>query len=216
MVRGDVTPTSDLDITVLLPGPPAPFRESTYYEGWPVELFVHTPSSLAYYRAQDRVRHSPAMMRLVGASVVLVDVDGSGARLQEECAVEVAAGPPQLTPDELSSKRYAITDLLMDLEGGTAADEMAVTGVALWQQAADLLLTGSQRWTGTGKWLLRELDGYDEAHGTSFAADLLDGMRGAVGGDPSRLLVASDVILARFGGRHFAGHRISGEVPRAD
>ena len=42
VVTGTATPGSDLDVTVLLPGEPAPYRESMRWDGWPVELFVHT------------------------------------------------------------------------------------------------------------------------------------------------------------------------------
>src|ERR1022692_5262518 len=39
------TATSDLDIVVLLAGPPAPYRESLQFRGWPVELFVDRKST---------------------------------------------------------------------------------------------------------------------------------------------------------------------------
>ncbi len=82
---GAATPTSDLDFTVLLAGPPAPYRDSRRFDGWPVELFVHTAASLAHYRAKDLARRQPTMLRLVGESVLLVDVDGPGAALQADC-----------------------------------------------------------------------------------------------------------------------------------
>jgi predicted nucleotidyltransferase len=81
VARGSWTSTSDLDITVLIAGPPAPYRESLRYGGWPVELFVHTEASLAHYRGEDQDRRQPTMMRLVGEAIVLLDTDGSGARL---------------------------------------------------------------------------------------------------------------------------------------
>jgi predicted nucleotidyltransferase len=42
VAAGEQTSTSDLDITVLLGGPPAPFRSSEVVDGWPVEFFVQT------------------------------------------------------------------------------------------------------------------------------------------------------------------------------
>lgn len=42
VARGQATLTSDLDVTVLLGRPPAPYRESLTYAGWPVEIFAHT------------------------------------------------------------------------------------------------------------------------------------------------------------------------------
>ncbi len=118
IVRGDATSSSDLDITVLTQGRPAPYRHSVHYREWPVELFVHTESSLSYYCGKDQQRRQPTMMRLVAESVVLVDTDGSGARLQQEMAVLVAKGPEPLSADELATRRYGLTDLMMDIEGG--------------------------------------------------------------------------------------------------
>lgn len=51
---GEPTVTSDLDIVVLLAGPPGPYRETTRVEGTVVELFVHTPDSLVYWYERER------------------------------------------------------------------------------------------------------------------------------------------------------------------
>ncbi|NIK60154.1 nucleotidyltransferase domain-containing protein [Kribbella shirazensis] len=207
VVRGDAGPTSDLDITVLLDGPPAPRRTSLEYGGWPVELFVHTEKSLRHFADKDQARRQPTMMRLVGESVVLVDIDGSGARLQQEFLAEVAAGPEPLSADELRQLRYGITDLLDDLAGAAGDVRLAVTSV-LWQEAARLLLTGAGHWSGTGKGLLRELTAYDVAHGTDHATALLDGVRAS----DNRIVAAVDRILAPHGGRLFAGFELVANI----
>jgi len=147
VVRGNASPTSDLDITVLLDGRPAPMRKSLEYGGWPVELFVHTEKSLAYFADKDQQRRQPTMMRLVGESVVLLDADGSGARLQQACRAEVAAGPTPLTTAELDLLRYTITNLLDDLTDAVGDERTAIASV-LWQDAARLLLTGARHWSG--------------------------------------------------------------------
>ena len=128
VARGMATATSDLDVTVLLAGAPAPMRESLEYCGWPVEVFVHSDASLAHFRDKDQQRRQPTMMRLVGESVVLLDTDGSGVRLREACLAEVQAGPAALSGTELGLLRYRVTDLLEDLIG--AADNDIRTVVA--------------------------------------------------------------------------------------
>jgi predicted nucleotidyltransferase len=213
VVRGDSTPTSDLDITVLLPGPPAPLRDSIRYGGWPVELFVHTESSLAHYRRKDQDRRQPTIMRLVGESIILIDTDGSGVNLQCECLAEVAAGPRPLTADELASARYGVTDSLTDLEGGSDEAERAAISAVLWQEAARLLLAGSGRWTGVGKGLVRELRRYDLAESATYLPDLMDGFRRSIASDSDQLINICDRILDKFGGRRFEGHRLSGDAP---
>lgn len=203
VVRGNASPTSDLDITVLLDGRPAPMRKSLQYGGWPVELFVHTEKSLAYFSDKDQQRRQPTMMRLVGESVVLLDTDGSGARLQAACLEEVAAGPKPLTTEELELLRYTITNLLDDLADASGDERTAIASV-LWQDAARLLLTGAGRWSGTGKGLLRELAAYDEAR----ARALMDGVRA----QDDSLVEEVDRILDAHGGRLFAGFELSADV----
>jgi hypothetical protein len=205
VARGDATPTSDLDITVLQDGPV--LRKSIEYGGWPVELFVHTEKSLRYFADKDQARRQPTMMRLVGESIVLIDTDGSGARLQQEFLAEVAAGPRPLTTDELSLLRYTITDLLEDLASAVGDVQLAIKSV-LWQEAARLLLTGSGCWTGTGKGLLRELTTYDVAHGTNHAPALLDGVRAP----DNRLVTTVDNILTPHGGRLSAGFELPADI----
>lgn len=205
VARGDASPTSDLDITVLQDGPA--LRKSIEYGGWPVELFVHTEKSLRYFADKDQARRQPTMMRLVGESVVLLDTDGSGARLQQEFLAEVAAGPQPLSADELNLLRYTITDLLEDLASATGDVQLAIKSV-LWQEAARLLLTGSGCWSGTGKGLLREVTTHDVAHGTNHAVALLDGVRES----DDRLVAAVDNILAYHGGRLFAGFELTADI----
>jgi predicted nucleotidyltransferase len=207
VVRGNASPTSDLDITVLLDGPPAPMRKSLEYGGWPVELFVHTEKSLAYFSGKDQDRRQPTMMRLVGESLILLDTDGSGVRLQQACLAEVAAGPAPLTRTELDLLRYTITNLLDDLSDAVGNERTAIASV-LWQDAARLLLTGASHWSGTGKGLLREVVAYDSTRGTEHAEALMHGVRA----DDDSLAEAVDDILAAYGGRLFDGFELAADV----
>jgi hypothetical protein len=207
VVRGDAGPTSDLDITVLLDGPPAPRRKSLEYAGWPVELFVHTEKSLRYFADKDQQRRQPSLARLIGESVVLIDTDGSGVRLQQDCLAEIAAGPRPLTTAELDQERYGITDLIDDLVDASGDVRLAIASV-LWQQAARLLLTGAGHWSGTGKGLLREVRAYDDAHGTHHASALLHGVRA----DDDSLVEEVDRILRPYGGRLFAGFELAAHL----
>lgn len=205
VARGDASPTSDLDIAVLLDGPPAPMRKSLEYGGWPVELFVHTEKSIAFFSGKDQQRRQPTMARLVGESVVLLDTDGSGARLQDACLAEVAAGPAPLSADELDLLRYTITGLLDDLADATGNLRTAICSM-LWQDAARLLLTGAGQWSGTGKGLLREVMAYDESQGTDHASALMDAVRA----EDDRLVKEVDRILQPYGGRLFSGFELAG------
>lgn len=211
---GAMTSKSDLDITVLLPSRPAPFRESLTVGDQPVELFVHTEESLALYCEQDRRRRRPTTLRLIGTSVVVVDVDGSGKRLQEKFHHLDREGPPALTAEEVYAARYVVTDLLDDLQsGGREALSVAAT---LWRETAELLLGSHGRWSGTGKWLLRELTALDTDGGTTHADALLSGLAAAGAGDTTTMQAAVSAALATVGGPLFDGYRRAGADSRAE
>lgn len=208
VAAGTSTPTSDLDITVLLDGPPAPYRSSEVTDGWPVEWFVQTEQSLLDFCETDRLRRRrPTTMRLVGSSMVLADTDGSGRHLQQTLHEMDLDGPPVASDDELEEQRYAVTDLLDDLVATRSLDERLVVSATLLRAAGELLLTVHRRWTGSGKWLLRELDSLDAAHHTSYARELTQGLRAAAGDDPDPLRRTVLEILREAGGPMFAGYR---------
>jgi hypothetical protein len=210
VVSGEATPTSDLDVTVLLPGPPAPFRESLAHDGWPVELFVHTRESVSHWIEKDLERRRPTLVRLISSGVVLLDADGTGVALAEECAMILAAGPGPVSDADRDALRYALTDLLDDLADCTDPVTAAAVAFATWEQAVKLLLALDGRWWGTGKWLVRELREYDAAHATSYALRLHAALVSAVERDPVLLTVVAEEILEVAGGRLWAGYRAGG------
>lgn len=205
VVRGDATATSDLDVTVLLDDTEV-HRESLVRDGWPVELFVHTELSVRRFVAQDVARRRPTMARLVAEGLPLLAGDG-GAAVQEECAQVLAAGPGPLPDADRELARYALTDALDDLAGGGPADVVAAVAVQVWSSTAELLLAAAGRWSGTGKWLVREVRAYDEAAGTAYAGLLHEGLHAALDGDPVPLTAVADDVLDRVGGRLWAGYR---------
>ena len=210
-VRGGATATSDLDITVLLDGPPAPFRETRQYAFWPVELFVHTDTSLAHYRAMDLARRQPSLMRLVGESVVLVDLDGTGERLREDCLRQVTLGPGAMLHTEIDALRYAATSLVDDLAPGIDPGERTAVATLLWTTLGQLVLAAYERWTGTGKELVRELVSLDDHLQTDWATRLDHGLRSAVVGTVDDLIVVAGGVLDLVGGRLREGYRVGGE-----
>lgn len=70
IVRGEATVTSDLDIVVLYAELPHAYRESLMWEGYPVEAFVHSPSTLRYFFEQfDGPTGFPLLMQMVCESI---------------------------------------------------------------------------------------------------------------------------------------------------
>jgi hypothetical protein len=192
------TATSDLDIVVVLPGPPAPYRESLQWRGWPAETFVHDADSLEFFFAKDTARRRPSLARMCAYGVVLADA-GLADRVRERAHAVLAAGPPAATRAELEERRYGLTDLVDDLAGSTDPGETAVVGWNVWVATAELALIHAGTWLGSGKWLLRELRAAD--------ADLADRLVAAIG-DRSELTDLANEVLGRVGGRFWAGYRV--------
>jgi hypothetical protein len=197
------TPTSDLDIVVLTDGPPAPYRESVLWRGWPVELFVQQAGMIGAWFAKDAARRRPTLARMCADGLILADTDGTGAAVQDQARAVIAAGPPVLGPAELDQRRYSLTDLLDDLAGSTDPGETAVICWYVITCSAELALVLAGAWLGGGKWLLRELRATDPR-----LADDLIGARD----DPVRLAGLADGVLARAGGRLWAGYRQDGKL----
>lgn len=197
------TATSDLDIVVVLDGPPAPYRESLRWRGWPAELFVQDSSRISAWFAKDVARRRPTLMRMCTDGEVLIDVDGTAAAVRAQALAVLAAGPPAVGQRELDRHRYGLTDLLDDLAGSTDPGETMLIRWHVFVETAELALLLAGAWLGSGKWLLRELRAADPA---------LAGQLVAAHDQPTRLAELAELVLARSGGRLWAGYRQQGKV----
>lgn len=195
------TTTSDLDIVVLIGGPPAPFRESLRWRGWPAEVFVQDASVIGAWFARDTARRRPTLARMCADGAILLDADGTAASVRLQAELVLAAGPPAADPDDLRRRRYGLTDLLDDLEGSTDPGETAIIGWNVLAETAELALLLAGAWLGTGKWLLRELRSADP----KLAEELI-----AARATPADLTRLADQVLARASGRLWSGYRQQG------
>jgi hypothetical protein len=155
------TETSDLDIVVVLPGPPAPFRETLRLYGWVVELFVQTPTSLEYYWDLEAKGWRSILLRMCADSHIVATTGSSAADIQVEARRLLTAGQPLVSSEKLLYRRYALTDLLDDFRGTTDLTELVFISSALLSAAGKLILLSEGRWLGSSKWLSRHLADLD-------------------------------------------------------
>jgi hypothetical protein len=208
VATGRATATSHLDVTVLLDDVEV-HRESLVYDGWPVELFVHTATSIEHFVAKDLARRRPTMARLVAGGVALLGEGGDDVR--RHCQDLLDAGAPPVSADDLEARRYALTDLLDDLAGAGHDEEATAIAVEVWRETAELALAGAGGWSGTGKWLVREVQALDHRQGTHLATALDLGLGRALAGERASLTAVADEVLAGLGGRCWAGFRRTAE-----
>lgn len=108
----------------------------------------------------------------------------------------------ELGPAEKDRLRYVLSDLADELTHvPDPAERIAVTGTG-WVLAGDAALRLGGHWTGTGKWLLRELRDMDPA---------LAGAWVAAAGSDRRLLAFVRTVLDRAGGPLFDGYVVRAE-----
>lgn len=203
VVRGEATATSDLDITVLDRTATA-HRNSLRYGGWPVELFVHSEASIRHFVAKDLKQRKPSMARLVAEGVPLLTGSG-GQGVRTHCEQVLADGPGPLSADVVDQYRYALSDLVDDVRGDVDGVVGTAIAVETWRRSADLILGINGRWSGGGKWLMREILALDAALGTRWAVTLDGALRSALNGDSSALLKVAEDVLEAAGGRLWEG-----------
>ena len=99
-----------------------------------------------------------------------------------------------------------LTDLLDDLTGCTDDDERLFLCTELARRTGELALLAGNSWNGGGKWLARRLD----ATAPGLSGRLRHGVQHALEGRVDPLVGVVDEVLARAGGRLWAGYRRGG------
>lgn len=206
--HGTGTPTSDLDIVVVLDGPAEVRAESLVWQSWPVEVFIQTYESALAFMNWDRERGTATLAFMCGRGVILLDRDGSAARLRSTAGRIIAEGRPVASEAALDRLRYTVTDLRDDLlgasDGNEGEDELLAIAAALLNETAGLLFAALPHWGGGGKWLPRRLREADPER----AGALLAGYRTLVRGGPREPFAeAVGAVLDRCGGPLWSGYR---------
>src|SRR5215216_6499985 len=115
VLRGEATPTSDLDVVVVYERLPNAYREAFVYGGWPVEAFVHDAETLEQFFEVDRRRGLPALMSMVWEGVEVPGPSEFSAGLKRRAGGLIEAGPPAWDEEELTLRRFRLTDWVDDM-----------------------------------------------------------------------------------------------------
>jgi len=199
---GTATPTSDLDIAVLMPAGHDTRRETTRERGRLVEWFVHTPETIDRFLDNDERRG--VMANVYGKGIVLADRDGAAKEIAAKARAVFDAGPERLTAEQLEARRYGLTDALDDLVDAADPHEQLAVADAAFTAAAILLCDLRGSWHGQGKWLPRRLLAADEG----FGRRLLDArLQVARAGDATALVTVIGQLLDEAGGPVREGFR---------
>lgn len=197
--QGRATPTSDLDVAVLLPDSDHSRREVIRHGGRLAELFVNTVADVPEFFEWDRARRRGTVVFLYAEGLPLADPHGHLARTRDRARAVLAAGPPDLTPAEWEHGRYVLTCYMDDLVDTPPSDRHEQLSIAdhVLREATHLLTAHHRAWTGIGKWHPRRLLSADPERGRS----LLDGhLAVAERADPVPLATEAKHVLDLLGG----------------
>ncbi|MBB6454408.1 putative nucleotidyltransferase [Salirhabdus euzebyi] len=203
-VRGENTETSDLDIVLIDDSYTVSFRESFYYETYPIECFVHNRTTLYDFIESDCKRARPSLLRMVSEGIILKD-DGSAKQLQEELTSRLKQGPIMWTEDELLYKRYMLTDVLDDFKGTMSRKEGIFIAAKLAEMLHEFILRMNKQWIGTGKWIYRALNTFDPLVARNLA-HALDSYY--LEGKKEQLIAITEEWLDVYGGAVFEGFQL--------
>jgi predicted nucleotidyltransferase len=204
VMRGEATPASDLDIVVVYESLPNSYREAFVYAGWPVETFVHDAETLERFFEADRRRGLPALMSMVWEGVEVPEASEFSAGLKRRAEELLQAGPPAWDAEELTLRRFRLTDWVDDMRYPRSPEELLATGAYLYQDAADFYFRSRGLWSAHSKTIPRRLRRADADFAGRFLS-AFDALFAEKRTEPAAALVAE--LLEPFGGLLFDGFR---------
>jgi hypothetical protein len=158
IIRGESTPFSDLDLVVIFDKLPAAYRESFYFQGFPVEAFVHDPETLHYFLYEvDRPSGIPALAQMILEGIEVPKANDLSRSLKQLATAVIKSGPAALSEDNVRKLRYEITNLVDDIREPHSNAELVGTGAELYQTLANYYLRTNERWSAKGKSIPRIL-----------------------------------------------------------
>ena len=209
VMRGEATPTSDLDIVVVFEKLPDAHRESFTSGGWPVEAFVHDTETLRHFFEVERKRGLPSLVRMIIEGVEIPETCEFSAELKREASAVYEAGPQAFDEDELRLRRYRLTDWVDDIRFPRSDEELVASGAWLYQDAADFFFRSRGLWSAHSKTIPRRMREVDAEFAERFLA-AFDALFTEKRGAPAIALV--EELLAPFGGALFDGFRMDASL----
>ena len=205
VVRGEGTPTSDLDLVVLFDHVDAAWRESFVHADWPIECFCHDEETMEYYFTElDRPSGIGVFLHMVLDGIALPNETALSRRVRSRAQAVHDQGPTPWGAPELEYSRYNISGLMDDLRGARSQAELNGIATLLYAVLAQHVFRSRGCWSAHGKTILPRLRKLDIALAqqfeSAFTAVFVEAEAGA-------LLSLCAAVLAPAGGYLFAGYR---------
>jgi hypothetical protein len=206
IVRGEGTSYSDLDLVIIFESLPAAYRESFYFQGFPVEAFVHDPETLNYFlREIDGPTGIPALAQMILEGIEIPEPNELSQSLKSLASVVMESGPPVLSDQDIQKMRYNLTNLIDDIRQFNSKDELVASGTVLYEALADYYFRSNKCWSAKGKSIPRILRQTDadlcERYCKSFEELFVDGRT-------EKVIALAEELVKPKGGFLFDGHKL--------
>ncbi len=203
-VRGENTPYSDLDLVVVFHRLPNAYRESFYFQGYPVEVFAHDPETLNYFITDQHSSGVCVMAQMILEGIELPEPSTLSQQLKQLAASVINSSPPKLSEENLRQMRYTITDLINDLRQPRSQDEAIATGTLLYEALANGYLRVNGHWKAKGKSIPRKLKLVDSDLYSQFCDSFAELF---ARGETEKVIALTEEILKPVGGFLFEGYQ---------
>jgi len=205
LVRNEGTSASDLDLVVVFDKLKNAYRESFFFEKWPVEAFVHDPQTLEYFFRDDCRSGCPSLPAMVCEGIEIPGSTAFSASLKRLASEYLAKGPPEWQENEVKSSRYFISDMIDDLRDPKNVAEMHATATSLYPALANHFFRSRKLWSAKGKSIPRKLLETDPDIAKQFS-EAFDSL--FKDGETRRLIQLAEEILKPSGGFLFDSYKI--------
>ncbi|MGZ3695778.1 MAG: nucleotidyltransferase domain-containing protein [Bdellovibrionota bacterium] len=202
VMRGEGTPNSDLDLVVIYEKIATSWRESFYFQGWPIEVFVNDLETLNYFFEKvDKPSGVPVLQNMVAEGK---EIPGPAPALDKAKALArkgIAAGPIVWTEKELKRGRYTITDICDDMKNPRNPAELTASAVRLYEVLTEFYFRSQNKWSARGKSIPRKWRQENPELGRRFESAFASVFQHS---DQCSTLKLAEEILTPYGGWLFA------------
>ncbi len=206
VVRGEGTAYSDLDLVVIFEKLPAAYRESFYFQGLPIEAFVHDPETLNYFLHElDRPSGIPSLAQMILEGVEVPEASEFSQSLKRLAASVIESRPPILSEGDIRKLRYNLTNLVDDIRQPRSKDELVASGTELYEALADYYFRTNNLWSAKGKSIPRILKQADADLCLRYCNSFEELF---ANGQPAKVVALAEEILKPNGGFLFDGHKL--------
>ncbi|MBO0857972.1 MAG: nucleotidyltransferase domain-containing protein [Chloracidobacterium sp.] len=206
LLRGEGTPYSDLDLVVIFKQLTQARRESFYFQGYPVEAFVHDPETFNYFISElGRPSGRSAMAHMVAEGVEIPGSTEISRSLKRIASDLIAAGPPELNAEDERKWRYSITNLIDDIRQPRSKEELVASGAELYSALANYYFRANGLWSAVNKSIPRKLGRTDPELYARFSEGFEELF---AGGRSDKVITLAETILKRHGGFLFDGYKL--------